>query len=852
MRNYIVILGIWIVLTFKVKAQETYVDKNGVWRWHGSVKEVCAFGVNYTIPFAHAYRMAKRLNIDIEKAIDLDVYHFARLGFDAFRVHVWDTEISDTLGNLIDNEHLRLFDYLIYRMKERGMKFIITPIAYWGNGWPEPDGKTPGFSHKYGKSACLENPEAILAQQRYLLQFVSHVNRYTKLAYKDDPDVLAFEISNEPHHKGSSKRVTEFINGMVKAIRKSGCRKPVFYNVTHSIHLAQAYFQTSIQGGTYQWYPTGLGSRHSLQGNLLPHVDHYPIPFKNVRGFLNKTKIVYEFDAADCAGSYIYPAMARGFRTVGMQVATHFSYDPSFMAHLNTEYGTHYMNLLYTPHKAIGLMIAAEAFRSVPLYKSYGQYPNNVSFENFHLDHENDLALMNSPEKFLYSRSTVQKPVDIARLRHIAGTGNSPVIQYEGTGAYFLDKISDGLWRLEVLPDAAWLTDPFSQTSPDKIVACVINNLRQISIKLPDIPGDFYLLALNRNEMPVRADNFTLNIYPGTYLISGSNITVIADTIKLGKIRLRDYAADEQLLYNTAPDFQKVIHQPPRELSAGKDYNLTAEIITPHVPEEIVLYYYARGRLKNLSMKHKTGFTYECTIPGADISHGVMEYFISLKNNGTISTFPDGTKTNPTNWDFYFDASYRVRVVPSDFPIQLFKPDEDYTKTLRIWAPSSLTPLPAGNTALKIMLDNPEQHCYFDSVSGHYLYPVRFYFGDVIRFRKNDLPEKKHLFIRCKTNLSSMIEFRVGLVDDHCNVFDNVIHPDQEWRDFTISVESLRPNKLALLPRGYPNFLPFWFESNARTNLNITRIENLQLLLIIPSSLKNHRLELEIESVQLK
>ena len=82
---------------------DVFVDQNGVMRWGDHEKEVYGFGVNYTVPFAHAHRQAKKMGIDPKKAIDQDVYHFSRLGFDLYRVHVWDTQISDEYGNLIDN-----------------------------------------------------------------------------------------------------------------------------------------------------------------------------------------------------------------------------------------------------------------------------------------------------------------------------------------------------------------------------------------------------------------------------------------------------------------------------------------------------------------------------------------------------------------------------------------------------------------------------------------------------------------------------------------------------------------------------------------------------------------------------
>lgn len=72
-----------------------------------------------------------KMGIDPKEAMQNDVYHFARLGFDLYRVHVWDTEISDSLGNLIQNEHLDAFDYLLWLLKDKGFNAIITPIAFW-------------------------------------------------------------------------------------------------------------------------------------------------------------------------------------------------------------------------------------------------------------------------------------------------------------------------------------------------------------------------------------------------------------------------------------------------------------------------------------------------------------------------------------------------------------------------------------------------------------------------------------------------------------------------------------------------------------------------------------------------
>lgn len=45
-----------------------------------------------------AYSALDRLGVDRKEAIRRDVYHMARLGLNAFRLHLWDVELTDADG----------------------------------------------------------------------------------------------------------------------------------------------------------------------------------------------------------------------------------------------------------------------------------------------------------------------------------------------------------------------------------------------------------------------------------------------------------------------------------------------------------------------------------------------------------------------------------------------------------------------------------------------------------------------------------------------------------------------------------------------------------------------------------
>ena len=639
MKRQFILTFICLLFTFtgmqgKVTTPIIYIDGNGVMRWSDTHEEASFFGVNYTLPFAHAYRALGYLGLDRKAAIDKDVYHLSRLGLNAYRIHLWDVELTDGQGNLLENEHIDLMDYLIAKLKERNIHIVITAQTNFGNGYPERNIQTGGFSYNYDKCDMHSNPEAIAAQETYLRDLVKHTNPYTGLAYKDDPSIVGFEINNEPCHSGTKEEVKAYINRMLKSMSKAGNRKPVFYNVSHNGYVAEAYYETTVQGTTYQWYPIGLVSGQTQQGNFLPYVDRYDIPFAGkVKEFNKKARMIYEFDPADIMYSYMYPAMVRTFRTAGFQWITQFAYDPIDLAFANTEYQTHFLNLAYTPNKAISMKIAAEAARSLKRGESYGSYPQDTIFGNsFRVSYAEDLSELNNGEKFYYSNQTNTPPKDASKLVSIAGCGSSPIVDYEGTGAYFIDCLESGVWRLEVMPDAVVVNDPFAKPSLKKEVVSIIYGTWDMALRIPDLGKAFTLTALDkkndRKEETV-TNGVICDLRPGVYLLKRNGCTPQqnwkADS-RWNSIRIGEFVAPTPRTMD-----YKVTHTPASIAEAGKALTINAQVAGSVFPDSVIIYTdkvsFWNEHNPYIKMKRTSGYTYQAILPAADIKEDCFKYY---------------------------------------------------------------------------------------------------------------------------------------------------------------------------------------------------------------------------------
>jgi hypothetical protein len=819
-----------------------YIDAKGILRWKKNNQEAAFFGVNYTVPFAYGYRSVKARGMDLEKAIDQDVYHLARLGLDAFRVHVWDTEITDSLGNLLENEHLRLFDYLVYKLKQRNIRIMLTPIAFWGNGYPEKDEATLGFSHLYGKKRALVEEKAFVAQENYLRQFLNHVNAYTKLTYGADANIIAAEVNNEPQHSGPKARTTEYVNRMVAAIRATGWTKPVYYNISESPTYADAVAKAHVDGVSFQWYPTGLVANHTLQGNYLPHVDRYHIPFDTIPAFKNKALMVYEFDAGDVLGSYMYPAIAKSFRQAGFQWATQFAYDPLATAYANTEYQTHYLNLAYTPSKAISLLIAAKAFHALPLRKNLGSYPADSVFGAFRVSYAANLSEMNSAQAFYYSNSTNTQPVNARKLTQVAGVGSSPVVRYTGTGAYFLDKLDKDMWRLEVMPDAVQIRDPFAKASPSKEVTRIQWQTQTMQITLPDLGNIFTVWGVNEgNQSKGQAKAGSFQVKPGTYLLSKKSKTNWSGDQGFLNLRVKEFVAP--------PPFDQSVyvqHEPVNEVSSGKPFSLRAQVVGVSSGAKVTVQAQNQaGVFKTILMEREGAYHYTTKLPADLLTPGVVNYRIMVQDAGKHVTFPGGVEGDPWAWDYYHTDSYQLWVAAEQGQLMLFNPTQDRSIQVfpNLWRTDErqfITGQRAGQLILRLTakeLPNEATFGFQQSLLTH------------LQGRQSELAAFDKLVVRLRT--SKAVPVTVALVNTKAAAFSATVPSGNTLQDIEIPLNTLRPGRFMLLPRPYPGFHPFWFQAEKPGAFSLHDLDKLQIFLA-EGTAATGPITLEVEAVWLE
>jgi hypothetical protein len=815
-----------------------YLDSAGVVRWRDNRQEVTLFGANYVLPTASDYRAAGYLHLDRKEMIDEDMAQFARMGWDGMRLTFWgDWEASDSAGNLIQNDHLDLQDYLIARARERGIYMLFSPIQLYGANWPDAlsDTTDPGFGRHFGKGKMGTDPAAIAAQVNYLRQVLNHVNPYTKTALKDEPAILFIELVNEPwHHPEDLPGSIKYLDALTDAVRGTGCSKLVFYNVSQDFRIGEAIRRSKVQGVTFGWYPTGLNSGHELQGNYLRSTDTFPDMLRPELARL--PRIVYEFDSPDLRTGTMYPAMARTFRSVGTQFAAMFAYDMLGTASRNLGWQTHYLSLVYTPRKAMSAIVAAEAMHRLPRMRSYGAYPANTRFGDFHLSADENLGELVAPDAFLYAGSTSSSPKDPAALRRIAGYGSSPIVTYGGEGIYFLDKVRPGLWRLEVYPDAVPVRDPFEPPSPGKVVTRAISRAWPMTVTLPDLGGSFTVQPVTAGGQAVgRSDNGRFVVTPGVYVLSAAGPVDPATLPRaISGLGFVEYHAPRP---DTLPPSVESVSAP--EYLAGRDAELVARIVDVTPPDSATLFIRptAGGFYRGFAMKPVGGYRYAATVPAAALREGPYEYVIVAFRGGRSLTFPSGLHQRPWDWDYYGRESWKLDVVGPATPVALFTPRTDaarlaFTRIGDAGRRGLFRVGMSGATGEPVFhLERPVDASGWSPPD----YTASLVIKDRIAARHETIAGADALHLRLR-GLGPHQILHVTLMEDDGTSWTAPVPVDGAWSEKWVPLSAFNAGRGVLLPQGFPGEWSYWVgpaagRGGAGDRPRLDRIERLQLSL---------------------
>ena len=817
------------------------VDATGTMRWRDDGSEVALFGANYCLMSGSDYRMAGLIGGDRRKMIDEDMAQFARMGWTALRLCSWgDWENADRQGNLIVNEHVDLLDYLIAAARKRGIYMLLTPIHTYDPRFADqldrPSDQV-GFSKYYSREQMGVAKESIKAQANYIGQLLRHVNPYTGVALKDEPAILFVEVINEPvHHTEDVPGSVAYINTLVDAVRNTGSRQLTFYNVSQDFGISEAIRRSRADGISFGWYPSSLVAGHTLRGNFLPAVDAYP-DMQRI-DLARLPRIVYEFDQADLLTGYLYPAMARTYRSVGAQFATMFAYDSLQTAPYNLGWQTHYLNLVHTPRKAISAVIAAEVMRRLPPRQSYGHYPDSRAFGDFRVSYEEDLSELNAPDAYMNAGPTSTQPRAAAQLTRVVGLGSSPLVGYEGTGAYFLDRVREGVWRLEIYPDEILVRDPFEQPQPGKIVSRLLDRSWPMSVQLPDLGASFSARPLRlwqQHDMAAqRAQSGRFTAAPGVWLLSAhGNVDPAALPASIHRVGIDEYHVNEPRHY--ADDVQTLT---PLEFTAGNAVRVTVRVANDTLPDAVELWLRPFGTREfgaPLAMTRTSGNDYAATVDGARVGEGVYEYAVTAATGERRQTFPGAAQGQPGTWPFRSDSYWTFHVALAQSALRLFdpkadagqlsfvRPGEQYRSAFFRIAPGEAS----DDTALHVELprlgaDTPER------------YAAELYIGQRIAARSNidTMADKLHVRLRAAGGNRGLVTLK--LIEKDGSSWNVDVPATPEWSDQSVALGELRAGRSILIPSPYPGLWNYWrprppSRGGAGDHVHIANVERLEL-----------------------
>lgn len=348
-------------------------------------------------------------------------------------------------------------------------------------------------------------------------------------------------------------------------------------------------------------------------------------------------------------------------------------------------------------------------------------------------------------------------------------------------------------------------------------------------ITLPDLGADFSVEPMNAgngHQPPVRAGTF--DVRPGVYVLSRAGTAHPAWTPEtvVGGRRLGAFVAPPSSEAPTA-----VVHTPPAEVRAGQPFAVRADVVS-RAPVDSVALFVRRvggwGRMLRLTMQPAGAFAYHAQVPAERMREGLVEYAVSVYEGGEARTFPGSELGDPYRWDFTGRGFWQVRLVPAGAPILLFDARRDLGHVLypHPWEYVRFqTDIVAGSEPERLALAAVVQ----DFTPPPHHFALRTFLPEDQRTRLGEAPPDGALRIRARAAGRAADRMEVALVLRDGTAWGTVVELTDTWREFVIPLSALRPTPLVLLPRPYPQFLPYLMEATTpREGPRLAELDGLQ------------------------
>ena len=546
--------------------------EDGVFRYDDGT-EVALFGTNYYPMAWYQFTNMKTTGADFRREIARDLEDMKSMGVEVVRVHFFDRQHTNRQGDLIENEALTVFDIFVDELDRQGLYFYLTPLTWWSS----PIALDDAIAANTSKMGMMYVEEAVAASETYLAQLLTRRNPFTGRRLVDEPALAVIEIFNEPWYwpyeavsdpefepgfladqttpevferdlaywielwetycreKGIEpnrdvyadfqyEHMTRYLDQMITAIRDAGATQPIasaLFETYRNPGILRAIAKSDVEAVSDGWYIGGFDTLHEGV-NLLedPMAESYQLP----DSVADKARIVYEWDVCRTYNTVgMYPALARRWRSMGAQIVCHFQYDAAATAPFNTDWGVHYLNYEATPAKAAAFLAASRAFAAIPRGEQYPTEPDNVVFHHTAISFEHNQVLHITEDTVIHAHPMGDwAPLDLPESpQHITGRGDSPYVEYTGSGLYHLDRIEPELVRLRTTRNAE-PTAPIDNAFFDHTGIGLLRvefNITPERFRLL-LPGWEHFTCTTLNGIPVPVKDGAFEVIPGeTYLL---------------------------------------------------------------------------------------------------------------------------------------------------------------------------------------------------------------------------------------------------------------------------------------------------------------------------------------------